>query len=107
MTASDTQFADHPMNPYRKRSYAEEVEDFCRRANAVADRHVRTASPEFTRFLTSRLEWPEIAALFGALYASDEHRTIVRNTMAGIYEEFAEYVRTNPKELRTEIAREY
>lgn len=106
-----TIYAEGPQNPHEREGYAaDELNDRQRRAESVAERHIRTNSPEWSEWLSGRLSDEEVARYVAAMI-DDDVATSVRLDALTFREEFTEYVAScNPWDHRTfaaEVEREH
>lgn len=93
----------HPHDPRRMF----DANDYERRAEAVAERHARTFSPEFCEWFADDRGAEELARLAFAPLGTEEHQAITRNTLRAIRDDWRRYVAgTIDSALQREIRRE-
>lgn len=79
--------------------------DLARRCDQVADRHLRTKSPEFVTWLDGRLDTKQQAELVAAVLGGSDIAA-TRANFISLREAWRDYVYNVPRELRSEISRE-
>jgi hypothetical protein len=107
---TDPDWGDRPWPaPYQLPSDHIWGANYYARCQAVADRHLRHASPEFCSWLESRLSLQEQAQMLAHVVGqmpSMEAFNALRRALLAYWGQWREYVQGGPKELRSEIANE-
>ncbi len=82
------------------------VNDHQRRAEAVAERHLRTGSPEFRSWFSGQYDSDAFASVVVGMVGDHTRKQIALGVLDVIRDDFRTYVCSGPRDLRAEIGRE-